>query len=61
MSRWWMNWLHRASSPGKPGSTPAQDLTVARLTARADLILEELDVVVKQMSTMLREKAADHE
>jgi hypothetical protein len=31
-------------------------MTVAKLTARADLILEELDVVVGQMSAMLREK-----
>lgn len=60
MSRW-MNWLHRASNPGKPGSTPAEDLVVARLTARADLILEELDVVVQEMSAMLRKRAADHE
>lgn len=56
-----MRWLHRASKPVRPGTTPAQDQTVATLTARADLILEELDVVVKQMSTMLRERAADHE
>jgi hypothetical protein len=56
-----MRWLYRASKPGKPGSTPAEDLTVARLTARADLILEELDVVVKQMSTMLRERSAEHD
>lgn len=56
-----MNWLHRASNPGKPGSTPAEDLVVARLTARADLILEELDVVVQEMSAMLRKRAADHE
>lgn len=61
MSRWWMNWLHRASRPVKPGTTPAEDLTVARLTARADLILEELDVVVKQMSAMLRERDARHD
>lgn len=56
-----MRWLRRASKSGKPGSTPAEDLTVARLTARADLILEELDVVVKQMSTMLRDKAAGND
>lgn len=51
-------WLRKATKHQKPGSTPAQDVTVARLTARADLILEELDVVVKQMSAMLREKAS---
>lgn len=33
----------------------AQDVTIARLTARADLILEELDGVIKQMSAMLKE------
>jgi hypothetical protein len=57
-----MRWLHRASRPSKPGSTPEEDLTVAKLTARADMILEELDVVVAQMSAMLREKkASEHE
>lgn len=56
-----MWWLRRATKVEKPGTTPAQDQTVARLTARADLILEELDVVVKQMSALLREKAADDE
>lgn len=35
----------------------ATDFDVARLTARADLIMGELDVVVRQMSTMLREAA----
>lgn len=61
MTRWWMNWLHRASKPSKPGSTPVEDMTVARLTAQADLILEELDSVVKQMSSMLRERATGNE
>lgn len=56
-----MRWLHKATKPQGPGSTPAQDQTVATLTARADLILEELDVVVKQMSAMLREKVGEHE
>jgi len=56
-----MSWLHRATRFQGPGTTPAQDQTVATLTARADLILEELDVVVKQMSAMLRERAADDE
>lgn len=32
---------------------------MAALTARADLIMEELDTVVKQMSAMLRERAED--
>lgn len=55
----WPGMLRKASKPSRPGSTPAEDLTVARLTARADLILEELDVVVKQMSTMLRERTGE--
>lgn len=33
----------------------AHDETVQRLTIRADLILEELDTVVQQMSTMLKD------
>jgi hypothetical protein len=37
----------------------AKDETVARLTVRADMILEELDGVVKQMSTMLKESVND--
>jgi hypothetical protein len=56
----WLGTLRKASKPSAPGTTPAQDLTVATLTARADLILEELDDVVKQMSTMLRERAANN-
>lgn len=32
---------------------------MAALTAQADLIMEELDTVVKQMSAMLRERAAE--
>lgn len=57
----WLGTLRKARKLSSPGTTPAEDLTVARLTARADLILEELDVVVKQMSAMLRDKAAGHE
>jgi len=37
----------------KDRDDPHFDQTVATLTARADLILEELDSVVKQMSSML--------
>lgn len=36
------------------GRTASQDAEVARLTARADLIVEELETVVQQMSAMLR-------
>lgn len=39
---------------GSPSPSPAADAEVARLTARADLIVEELDIVVRQMSEMLR-------
>lgn len=37
-----------------PGRTPSQDVEIARLTARADLIVEELDLVVKAMSDALK-------
>jgi hypothetical protein len=51
----WLPWTRKSAQP-------AEDPTIVALSARADQILEELDVVVKQMSTMLREKgAADHE
>lgn len=50
-----MKWLfRRRRTAGGPGRTFAADAEVARLTARADLIVEELDLVVKQMSSMLR-------
>jgi hypothetical protein len=50
-----MTWLfHRRRGAGAAARTPAADAEVARLTARADLIVEELDLVVKQMSDMLR-------
>lgn len=52
-----MRWLWKVTKPGKPGTTAAQDQTVATLTARADLILEELDIVVKQMGSMLRDRS----
>jgi len=37
-----------------PNRSPSYDHEVARLTARADLIVEELDIVVKQLSEMLK-------
>jgi hypothetical protein len=46
--------IRRRRSANGPARTLAADAEVARLTARADLIVEELDVVVKQMSEMLR-------
>jgi molybdenum-dependent DNA-binding transcriptional regulator ModE len=36
-------------------TTAQKDETVARLTVRADMILEELDGVIQQMSTMLKD------
>jgi hypothetical protein len=33
----------------------SDDVEVARITAKADLILEELDGVVQQLAAMLRE------
>lgn len=52
--------------PGLPDPVPpiarttpyAQDFDVARLTARADLIMGELDVVVRQMADMLKASVA---
>lgn len=43
----------------KPASRDAGVAEVVRLTAKVSLILAELDVVVRQMSAMLREKAHD--
>lgn len=37
----------------------AHDATVARLTVRADMILDELATVVNQMSTMLKDSVND--
>lgn len=56
-----MKWLRRATRAVSPGSrTLAEEqIAVARLTARADMILDDLDVVVKQMGSMLREKVDD--
>jgi hypothetical protein len=50
----WLPWARKRSKP-------AEDPTVVKLAAQADSILEELDVVVKQMARMLRDKATDHE
>jgi hypothetical protein len=37
-----------------PERSASYDAEVARLTARADLVVEELDIVVKELSTMLK-------
>lgn len=37
-----------------PDRSPSYDNEVARLTVRADLIVEELDIVVKELSAMLK-------
>lgn len=44
----------RADEPDASHPTPQQDASVANLTAKADLILQELDDVVRRMSTLLR-------
>lgn len=50
-----MKWIRRNTQRhASPSRTASQDAEVARLTARADLILEELDVVVQEMSSMLQ-------
>lgn len=52
-----MRWRTRrpADAPPDHARTTAQDQDVARLTTKANLITEELDQVVKQMSVMLRD------
>jgi hypothetical protein len=52
-----MKWLPWATRKSKPETDPK----LASLAERADSIIEELDVVVKQMSTLLREKGSAHE
>lgn len=37
-----------------PERAASHDAEVARLTARADLVIEELDAVVTELSTMLK-------
>lgn len=50
-----MRWRMRVpETPTGPDRSPSYDHEVARLTARADLIVEELDIVVKQLSDMLK-------
>ncbi len=50
-----MRWRKRVAKEDVAPSRPASyDAEVARLTARADLIVEELDVVVQQLSQMLK-------
>lgn len=46
----------RRREPESTQSGGPFDQEVARLTAKADLIVEELDDVVRQMSDMLRKK-----
>lgn len=48
-----MIWKLRKAKDANPAS-PAHDVEVARLTARADLIVEELDVVVKELTDALK-------
>lgn len=50
-----MIWLsRRRKAAGGASRSAVADAEVARLTARADLIVEELDIVVRQMTDMLR-------
>ena len=50
-----MTSLRRPTPEPTPSSVPL-DQQVARLTAKAELIVEELDGVVQQMATLLRRK-----
>jgi hypothetical protein len=52
MSRW--AFRRRARDEHQP-RTATQDTEVARLTAKADLIMDELETVVGQMADMLRD------
>jgi hypothetical protein len=45
---WWKLRRIQAATP-----KASEDAEIARLTARADLIVEQLDDVVKEMSAML--------
>jgi hypothetical protein len=50
-----MRWRTRVPEKNPaPERSASYDAEVARLTARADLIVEELDVVVQELSTMLK-------
>lgn len=50
-----MRWTNRVPKKKPTPQRPAAyDAEVARLTARADLIVEELDVVVQELSQMLK-------
>jgi len=46
--------MKRRRTEETPGRSPSQDAEVARLAARAELIVEELETVVQQMAAMLR-------
>lgn len=50
-----MSFPRKASDIEPRVSTYSNDKDIARLTAKADLVLEELDQVVRQMSQMLKE------
>jgi hypothetical protein len=58
-----MRWLGRPrlAKRARPRADAAYDHTMATLTARADLILEELDAVVQQMSGMLMENLEEEQ
>jgi uncharacterized membrane protein len=52
MNRWL---FRRRTRDAHQPRTATQDAEVARLTAKADLIMDELESVVGQMADMLRE------
>jgi len=52
MTRWF---FRRGARDDHVPRTPTQDAEVARLTAKADLIMDELESVVGQMADMLRD------
>lgn len=50
----WFPWRRRQPKGG--GGNASRDQRVIQLTAKADLIVDELDDVVQQMSELLRRK-----
>jgi hypothetical protein len=53
----WFPWIGRRGQT--PQSSISRDQRLAQLTAKADLIVDELDVVVQHMSDVLRRKNHD--
>ena len=55
-----MNLFRRRRNTSPGGAGPSEG-DVARLTAKADLVVEELELVINQMADLLRKKFPPHE